>query len=126
MHVKLMQRAGVGQLYSHLQDQVLAQHGNPALAALATAHDQLAALELHGLDTQALAIEQAHASAAEQRRHQSCRARQHGQQLAHFGGVSGTVRWREALADAAPRSAARCVGNASTSATPMSRGWWLP
>ncbi len=66
-------------------DQLARQHRHPVLAALAVAHQQLGALEIHVFDAQPHHLHQPHTAAVEQARHQRMRALhpfQHGGHLA--------------------------------------------
>jgi hypothetical protein len=74
----------VRELLAQRQQHVLGQHGDAVLAALAVAHQQLAALELDILHAQAQALEQTHARAVEQRGDQPHGAAQLVQQGAHL------------------------------------------
>jgi hypothetical protein len=60
------------------------KHRHPVLEALAVAHQNLAPLEIHILDTQAQGLHQAQAGAIQQASHQPMHALQVGQHLAHL------------------------------------------
>lgn len=82
--ILFVQRARPRKLRLQRCDQVLRQHRHPVLAALALAHDQLAARELQVLHAQAQRLQQPHDDAVHQRRHQTRRARHVQQQAAHL------------------------------------------
>ena len=81
-----MHCTGTRDLALQRQHQILGRHGDAILAALAMAHQQLAALEFDILDAQAQALEQAHAGAVEQRCDEAHRAVEFVQQRTHFRG----------------------------------------
>ncbi len=78
------QRARLLELRAQRLHQRLRQHHHPVFAALAIAHDNHAAIELHILDAQAQTLEQAHARAVEQARQQPHLALQLRQQRRHL------------------------------------------
>ena len=65
-------------------DQSLGKHGAPVAPALAVAHRDLAALEVHVLDAQAQPLQQPHASGVEQARREPARAVELREQRAHL------------------------------------------
>lgn len=72
--ILLLQPLRSPELLLQRQNRVLRQHRHPVLAALAVAHDDLAALELDVLRAQAQPVEQTHAAAVQQARDQAHRA----------------------------------------------------